>query len=200
VTRLASTRYRDAESGRMVTVAPDDDYFLVWSKAGAREAPGGRSPDAVTASAAEEEEAAPGGLFGSFGTSLVRRRGGASLATVAERGAERGGQVEDRAAAREAAAAARRQKAEESRAAAAAERERRARDAVDRKAAAAAERARGIAEKQQVCVRPFGIACKLGLRLMIAVNRQWGSWDLPLEHGLLWSTPQGCPTHEMPQI
>ena len=31
--RLKSTRYKD-ENGRMQMVTPDDDYFLVWQKAG----------------------------------------------------------------------------------------------------------------------------------------------------------------------
>ena len=33
--KLATTSYTDDESGRRVTVQPDGDYFLVWSKAGA---------------------------------------------------------------------------------------------------------------------------------------------------------------------
>lgn len=40
--KLAITSYTDEESGRRVTVPPEGDYFLVWSKAGkaaARSAP-----------------------------------------------------------------------------------------------------------------------------------------------------------------
>lgn len=133
VTRLASTRYRDDESGRMVTVSPDDDYFLVWAKGGARKARGAAA--AAAAPAAEAEDAPPGGLFGSFGTALVRRGGGVSLATIAEREAKRGERADGRAAGRQAAVAARKQ------------------EAADRKATAAAERARVLAEKQQVCAR-----------------------------------------------
>lgn len=33
--KLAITSYTDEQSGRQVTVKPDGDYFLVWSKAGA---------------------------------------------------------------------------------------------------------------------------------------------------------------------
>ena len=46
--KLATTSYTDEESGRRVTVQPDGDYFLVWTKAGAATQ---RAPAAV-----EEEE------------------------------------------------------------------------------------------------------------------------------------------------
>lgn len=49
--KLAITSYTDEQSGRQVTVQPDGDYFLVWSKAGAAAS---RAPVAVEEDVAEE--------------------------------------------------------------------------------------------------------------------------------------------------
>ena len=97
--RLASTRFRDDDSGRMVTINPDDDYFLVWSKAGKAAAPAAAAPRGRGAAQADEdddeEDSGPvGGLLGGFGTKMIKRggsggggEGGRGLATQAERNA-----------------------------------------------------------------------------------------------------------------
>jgi hypothetical protein len=109
VIRLKSTRFRDSETGRQTTVTPDSDYFLVWTKVGSSSVP---QLETLASRSQEEESAGGGGLFGGFGTAMIRRQpsGAAGRATVAERSV---GAASDKQDARAATAARRREEAEE---------------------------------------------------------------------------------------
>lgn len=84
--KLVSTRFNDEDTGRPVTVKPDDDYYMVWQKEGAVLAGSGSRTGARDVDDEEDDQPSRKGLLASLGTVVIGvGKNKPSLATIAER-------------------------------------------------------------------------------------------------------------------